>query len=90
VGFYAHWKSARFLLVAEIERIACLHHAEVYPLWYRSIDLSTDPGLKSHLITFPSSKGTAVSIITFLQLECNGYTNHINHKKMSSYLIAST
>jgi hypothetical protein len=25
--------------------------AEVYPLWYRSIDLSTDPGLKSHLIT---------------------------------------
>jgi hypothetical protein len=22
--------------------------AEVYPLWYRSIDLSTDPGLKSH------------------------------------------
>jgi hypothetical protein len=28
--------------------------SEVYPLWYRSIDLSTDPGLKSHLITFPS------------------------------------
>jgi hypothetical protein len=27
--------------------------AEVYPLRYESIDLSTDPGLKSHLITFP-------------------------------------
>jgi hypothetical protein len=26
--------------------------AEVYPLWYRSIDLSTDPSLKSHWITF--------------------------------------
>jgi hypothetical protein len=51
-------KSARFLLVAEIESIACccLHLAEVYPLWYRSIDLSTDPGLKSHLITFPSTE----------------------------------
>jgi hypothetical protein len=25
-------------------------------LLYRSVDLSTDPGLKSHLITFPSSE----------------------------------
>jgi hypothetical protein len=24
--------------------------------WYKSIDLDTDPGLKSHLITFPSSE----------------------------------
>jgi hypothetical protein len=30
--------------------------AEVYPLWYRSIDLSTDPGLKSHLIAWPCSE----------------------------------
>jgi hypothetical protein len=26
-------KIARFLLVAEMESIACLHLAEVYPLW---------------------------------------------------------
>jgi hypothetical protein len=45
-------KSSRFLLVEDIESIACLQLAEVYPLWYRSIDLSTDPGLKSHLIIF--------------------------------------
>jgi hypothetical protein len=25
--------------------------AEVYPLWYRSVDFSTDPGLMSHFIT---------------------------------------
>jgi hypothetical protein len=50
-------KIARFLLVAEITRIACLHFAQAYPLWYRSIDLSTDPGLKSHLISIPSSEG---------------------------------
>jgi hypothetical protein len=51
-------KIDQFLLVAAIESIACccLHLAEVYPLWYRSLDLSIDPGLKSHLITFPSSK----------------------------------
>jgi hypothetical protein len=41
-----------FLLEAEIEIIA----AVVYPLWYRSIDLSTDPGLKYHLIILPSSE----------------------------------
>jgi hypothetical protein len=40
---------------------AALHLAEVYPLWYRSIDLSTDPGLKSHLITFLSSEETTAS-----------------------------
>jgi hypothetical protein len=59
--------------------------AEVYPLWHRS----TDPGLKSHLITFPSSGWTDTSIRTFVELEYNEYTNHINHKKMSSCLIAS-
>jgi hypothetical protein len=63
--------------------------AEVYPLWYRSIDLSTDPGLKSHLITFPCSEWTAVCTVTFIYLEYNEYTNHINHTKMSPCLIAS-
>jgi hypothetical protein len=46
-------KIARFLLAAAIENIACMHLAEVYPLWYRSIDFSTDPGLKLHQIAFP-------------------------------------
>jgi hypothetical protein len=49
-------KISRFLLVAEIEHITCLYLAEVYPLRYRSIDLSTDPGLKSHLIIWPCSE----------------------------------
>jgi hypothetical protein len=40
------------------------------------------------LITFPSSEETAASIRTFIRLEYNDYTNHINHKKMSSCLIA--
>jgi hypothetical protein len=50
-------KAARFLLVAEIASIACrcLHLAEVYPSWYKCIDLSTDPGLKSHLISYTCS-----------------------------------
>jgi hypothetical protein len=34
-------------------KLKVLPAAEVYSLWYRSTDLSTDPGLKSHLITFP-------------------------------------
>jgi hypothetical protein len=42
------------------------------------------------LITFPSSQGTATSTRTFIQLQYNDYTNHINQKKMSSCLIAST
>jgi hypothetical protein len=52
--FYGHWKNSQLLLVADIESIASsqLRHA----LWYQSIDLSTDLGLKSHLITFPCSK----------------------------------
>jgi hypothetical protein len=49
-------KITQFLLVADIESIACCLHLR---LWYTCIDLSTDPGLKSHLITFPSSEGTA-------------------------------
>jgi hypothetical protein len=54
-------KIAPFLLVADIERIVCHAPAGVYPLWYRSIDLSTNPGLKSHLINISSLEGTAAS-----------------------------
>jgi hypothetical protein len=42
------------------------------------------------LIAFPCSEGTAESTRIFIQLEYNDYTNHINDKKMSSCLIAST
>jgi hypothetical protein len=42
--------------------------AEVYPLWYRSIDLSTDPGLKLHLITCTYSEYTASSIGIFYSI----------------------
>jgi hypothetical protein len=45
--------------------------------------------LKSHLIAFPSLEKTAASTRTFIQLEYNEYTNHINRKKMSLCLIAS-
>jgi hypothetical protein len=53
------------------------------------VDLSIDPGLKSHLIAFPSLEEADASSRTFIQLEYNEYTNHINHKKMSLCLIAS-
>jgi hypothetical protein len=60
VDFYAPaGKIARFLLVAEMESIVCLLPAPLLrstSLWYQSIDLSTDPGLKSHLINFPCSE----------------------------------
>jgi hypothetical protein len=77
-------KTARFLLVAEIASIACcccLHLAEVYPPWYRSIDHCIDSSLKWHLITFPSLEGTAASTRTCLQLEYDDYTNPIKLKK---------
>jgi hypothetical protein len=84
-------KIVRFLLVAVIEHISCccLHLAEAYPLGYRSIDLSTDPGLKSHWITFPCSEWTAASTKISKLLDYNECTNHVNHKKMRSCLIAS-
>jgi hypothetical protein len=56
-GFLCHWKNCSiFIGGGDYKYRCCLHFAEVYSLWYRSIDVSTDPGLKSHLITFPSSK----------------------------------
>jgi hypothetical protein len=51
MDFYSPLETFQLLLVADVENIACLPAVEVFPLWYRSIDLSTDPGLKSHLIT---------------------------------------
>jgi hypothetical protein len=57
-------KIARFLFAAENENIACTLLR--YTLFDRSIDLSTDPGLKSHLITFPRSERTAASTRTFI------------------------
>jgi hypothetical protein len=55
--------------------------AQVYSLLYRSIDLSTDPGLKSHLITFPCPKRAAASTRIFILLYHNKNTNEVMIKR---------